>query len=337
MEMVERYIYAVTKRLPEKQREDIEKELRGLIEDMLEECSNGANPTDKDIEAVLLELGEPSKLADKYRGKDRYLIGPEYFDKYLILLKIVLAASTFGVLISLVISYAVSPPNNITGVFSNFIDSIFFVLFQGFTWVTVIFALFEYNQVNIKRAKSKREFKPSDLPEIPSKAARIKLSGPIIGIVFSVIFITILNFSPGLFEIRIYGIDRIPAFNIEVLHSYMLLINISFACVILKQILKIVYGRYNILLAIGTIILGCISLAITVVVFSDDNLWNTNFITSLLQNEHVKLPASFDMINPMGSVAKIFIAVCIFAFVVETIVTIVKTIKYEVSYYSRLC
>ena len=31
MEIVERYIYAVTRRLPEKQREDIEKELRGRI------------------------------------------------------------------------------------------------------------------------------------------------------------------------------------------------------------------------------------------------------------------------------------------------------------------
>ena len=35
MEMVERYIYAVTKKLPEKQRSDIEQELRSLIEDML--------------------------------------------------------------------------------------------------------------------------------------------------------------------------------------------------------------------------------------------------------------------------------------------------------------
>jgi hypothetical protein len=36
MEMIDRYVYAVTKRLPEKQREDVSDELRGLIEDMLE-------------------------------------------------------------------------------------------------------------------------------------------------------------------------------------------------------------------------------------------------------------------------------------------------------------
>ena len=37
MEMINRYIYAVTQKLPQSQRKDIADELRGLIEDMLEE------------------------------------------------------------------------------------------------------------------------------------------------------------------------------------------------------------------------------------------------------------------------------------------------------------
>lgn len=41
MELIDRYIYAVTKKLPQKQREDIEKELRTLIDDMLEERCAG--------------------------------------------------------------------------------------------------------------------------------------------------------------------------------------------------------------------------------------------------------------------------------------------------------
>jgi hypothetical protein len=332
MELVNRYIYAVTKRLPEKQREDIDKELRSLIDDMLEERSKGSDPTDKDIEDVLLGLGDPSLLADKYRGKNRYLIGPEYFDKYLMLLKIVLAASTFGLIVSLLISYAVTPPDSISSVFSNVISSIFFALFQGFTWVTVIFAFLEFNQVNLKRAKgSKSEFKPSELSQIPSKDARIRRAGPIVGIIFSVILLDILNFSPQLFGIRLNGTGLIPVFNIDRLHSYLLIINISFACVILKQIIRIVYGRYCVPLAIGTIGFSGIWLAITWVVLSDGNLWNTNFSTVLLQNKHVKLPAGFDIMNPMASVAKIIIVLSIFVFAVEAIVTIVKTIKYEVS------
>lgn len=329
--MVDRYIYAVTKRLPEKQREDIDKELRGLIEDMLEERSKGAAPTDKDIEAVLIGLGEPSRLADQYRGKNRYLIGPEYFDKYLILLKIVLAASAFGMTIALFISYAITPPDSISVIFSNVLDSIFSGLFQGFTWVTVIFALLEFHQVNLKRVKGDRyEFRPLELPKIPSENARIKRSGPIVGIIFSVIFLNILNFFPQLFGVSLNGSSLIPIFNIDLLQRYMLIINIGFACIILKEILKIVYGRYCVPLAIGTVGLSFISLVISWVVLLDYNLWNTNITTIILQNNHIKLPAGFDLVNPMASIAKIFIAACILAFVVETIVTIYRTIKYEV-------
>lgn len=74
MEWIERYIYAVTKRLPESQREDVASELRSLIEDMLDERKQSEAATAQEIEEVLMELGHPSLLAQKYRGKDRVLI-----------------------------------------------------------------------------------------------------------------------------------------------------------------------------------------------------------------------------------------------------------------------
>ena len=43
-EMIERYIYEVVRRLPAKQRDDTGRELRSLIDDMLEERGkNGKN------------------------------------------------------------------------------------------------------------------------------------------------------------------------------------------------------------------------------------------------------------------------------------------------------
>ena len=36
-DLIERYVYAATKRLPSKNREDVSMELRGLIDDMLTE------------------------------------------------------------------------------------------------------------------------------------------------------------------------------------------------------------------------------------------------------------------------------------------------------------
>lgn len=76
-EVVKRYIHAETQKLPEQQRADIKKELQGLIEDMPEEPTQGEIATPNDVEAVLLELCNPSDLADKYRGSKRYLISQD--------------------------------------------------------------------------------------------------------------------------------------------------------------------------------------------------------------------------------------------------------------------
>jgi hypothetical protein len=96
MEVIDRYIYAVTQRLPEQQREDIKRELQSLIEDMLEERISTGQASKEDVESVLLELGHPNELAVKYRGNERYLIGPMLIDTYLTTLKIVLASIIIG-------------------------------------------------------------------------------------------------------------------------------------------------------------------------------------------------------------------------------------------------
>lgn len=75
-DLTERYIYAVTRRLPRKQREDVSMELRGLIDDMLDERCGDVVPTEKDIRVVLTELGTPQELYARYDEEaDKCLIG----------------------------------------------------------------------------------------------------------------------------------------------------------------------------------------------------------------------------------------------------------------------
>lgn len=87
MNIIKRYIHDVTRRLPEKQRADVAKELAAEIEDMVETKANGKRPTKKHAYDVLLGMGSPSALADQYRDHPRYLIGPEYYESYITLLK----------------------------------------------------------------------------------------------------------------------------------------------------------------------------------------------------------------------------------------------------------
>ena len=65
-EQIERYVYAVVRQLPAKQRGDIELELKSLINDMLEERCGDVTPTERDVNVVLAELGKPSELAARY-------------------------------------------------------------------------------------------------------------------------------------------------------------------------------------------------------------------------------------------------------------------------------
>ena len=77
-ELVNRYVYEVTKRIPKEQRNEIEMELRELIEDMAE----GAP-----LEEVFVKLGDPAVFARKYREDKNYVISPEYYVYLKLLLK----------------------------------------------------------------------------------------------------------------------------------------------------------------------------------------------------------------------------------------------------------
>src|SRR5688572_6124483 len=87
MEMIERYVYVVTHRLPEAQREDVANELRATIEDMAADQAKGEPVTDTQIAAALEQLGDPGQLADKYTRPRGYLIGPAWYETYIKTLK----------------------------------------------------------------------------------------------------------------------------------------------------------------------------------------------------------------------------------------------------------
>ncbi|HEY0000823.1 MAG TPA: permease prefix domain 1-containing protein [Actinoplanes sp.] len=77
--LIDRYVFTALRRVPEKQRADIDRELRAAIDDAVEARVAGGEPHQAATENALLELGDPERLADGYAGGPRYLIGPELF------------------------------------------------------------------------------------------------------------------------------------------------------------------------------------------------------------------------------------------------------------------
>jgi uncharacterized protein (DUF486 family) len=76
-DVVERYVYDVCRRLPEKERVDVKKDLTASIFESLD----GKND-DETVGKVLESFGSPASLADEYRTTPQYLISPAMYEMY---------------------------------------------------------------------------------------------------------------------------------------------------------------------------------------------------------------------------------------------------------------
>lgn len=329
-ELIDRYVYYVTIRLPQSQRADIEKELRGLIEDMLSNRSK--NPTKQDVEAVLKELGKPAELASKYRGTTRYLIGPEYFDIYFLVLRIVIAAAGFGIVLAMTIGYIATPPLNVIRAIAEFIASVISGLFQAFASVTIVFALIQHFVPPNELLKG-REWKVEDLPPIPVKRARIKKSEPIVGMIFLVIILIIFNAAPQIFGayISTNSLTVIPVFNLTVLKNMLPIINAVILLSILKEMFKLITSQYTIKLAVAITIINVLAMIATIFVFISPDIWNQSFVLNISSAYNIGVNTSGKLSYLWSMLPKIIVGLTSFGYIVDSIVAITKSIYHRSS------
>lgn len=319
--MIDRYIYAVTRKLPEKSREEIGDEIRGLILDMLEDIDDTVSEEEK-IGKVLKSLGDPEKLANKYRDKERYLIGPNYIDKYIFVIKVV----------SLSIFTGISIASGIGGLFSRegvvefiggYIDTLFSALLQGAAWVTGIFAFLEYKEISIDDASENKEWETSKLPDIPHKKAMISRGESIFSIIFTTIFTAIFFFSPeyvGIYYKIGNDLRFVQVLNLDAYESFRFIILIIFTISIIKELIKIIEGKWTIRLAIIDTILNIISSILSINIISNSSIWNSDIV----QNIEKYIPISFDRI------LFIVIASIVIITISESLVALYKGFKYGI-------
>lgn len=240
-DMIERYIYAVVKGIPAKIRKDVSAELWSIISDMLEERCGEVLPTEKDIRVVLTELGKPSELAEKYNpdGK-KCLIGPPYYTKYLYVLKIVLLATCLGICIASALPASIDPPRlwyqAVIQGFGTLISGITF----AFAYVTLIFAIFYKKGIRLDMGTDSLD----NLPPLPQSTSAIPKSGPIVEMVFTILFSILFLIAPQVIGFKTES-GWIPMFNIEVMRSLWYIIVLFMALDIIKAYIKIEEERYT--------------------------------------------------------------------------------------------
>jgi len=287
-DMIERYVYAVTHKLPAQQRGDIEQELRSLIEDMLEERVRERDIAPADVEGVLAELGNPRDFAAKYREK-RYLIGPEFYDLYMMILKIVALWSFVGITIAFVVQ-SVLDSTHLLKLFAEYIGSIFTMGVQVIAWVTIVFAVMEYTGVKAANLRNKKNgpWHPSQLSAIPDKRTSIGASGAIAAIIFNILFMVLFLFSSKLLGLHLHvgaaSYTFIPFWDQDVFKQLMPLIYGVFGLMILKECVKLYFGKWTEKLVFSMLALDVVIFILYCFFFADLTIWNPNFMNELLSS-----------------------------------------------------
>lgn len=252
--LIERYIYAVTRHLPDKEAAEVSRELDELISSMLDERSSQPGTDDEKIRGVLMDLGSPEAMAREYSGKaNDSLIGQPHYSLYLKALKFVLMAIAIGISIALLVSAISGGPypgssetnawlNWTLEVVTGWFTSLTSALLGGFAWVTIIFAIMYHKGVKLDYDLNDLD----DLPEVPQEKARIgrgELIGDVVFTTLFAIFFIVLPYA----NLPILGIapKPIPLFTPEVLINVRYLLIASIVTMILEVITKFIDGRYS--------------------------------------------------------------------------------------------
>ncbi|MFJ7726705.1 HAAS signaling domain-containing protein [Neobacillus sp. NPDC097160] len=312
LNLIEVYIYEVTKRLPVKSRDDIALELRSTIEDMLPE-----NYSEVDVKDALTKLGNPAVLAASYHDKPIYLIGPNLYDNYILTMKRVIP---WAILISIFIHIfenivffsgkeaILSVAINTIGIL---IGNVINVLIQVFFWITIVFAVVErvgISNPDLPHNKKCKKWTPEDLKNaeiIPKKKAISKAD-----VVFSFIWTAIWAIAYFNAD-HLVGIYRsmdgngnglqfvMPIFNQDTLLSYWPIVLIFIVLELALIVYKWNAAQWTMKLVIVNAIIHVLSVIAFIVIASNPHLLNDAIIphtAELLETTSSTVANSLDWI-----------------------------------------
>jgi hypothetical protein len=164
-ELLERYLQAVRVLLPQKQRQDMIRELRENLRSEIEEreAERGGPLDEEELSDVLKRLGHPAVLALRYQ-QGRSLIGPSVFPVYWFTVKMVLGilAVVHILLPAIVFLISGEPVGRIVGLFLRYPG----VALPVLAWITIGFAVLDTPLVRSVVERALSNWSPRALPPL---------------------------------------------------------------------------------------------------------------------------------------------------------------------------
>lgn len=289
MDLIDVYIYEVTRRLPIKNREDIGLELKSTIEDMLPE-----DYTEEEVKVVLGELGNPAILASGYNERPMHLIGPKYFDIYVSLLKMIVPIAAVISFIMVLTKYIVEFDKGDTVlnvgilVLGEGIWSIIHVFMQIFFWLTLTFVVLErtdQSKENLPRTMSFNEWTPKDLENVTyAPRERTVTKGYVFtSLLWTAIWGTVYfnaDHLAGVYGNSGNGLEFImPAFNQNVLDSFWPFIILVLGLEIFFALILFIKNQWTKKLAILNTVREIVGLIVLVTLITNPDFFYPEFLS----------------------------------------------------------
>lgn len=276
MNLIPKYVAEVGRHLPLlKGREDIEKELKSTLEDMLEDKAEQAgHPRDEAMEIELLkEYGSPQKIASTYNTHP-YLIGPRMFPFFLLVLKIVVVVVVAVMLaiswLKAVTSFPMMAADFMQIIFQGFGNALSTAI-AAFGNVVLVFAILErvLPEKEIGDFSDEKDWNPALLAKQPDPDM-VKRGDLIAEVVFTVLGLAFLN-----------GLFSLPVFTDE-FAKFIPWINVVFLAEIVLDVYLLFTAKWNVFGRVGKVLIEAAGLAITVMliripdltIFTNESLLN---------------------------------------------------------------
>jgi len=286
MSLIDRYIAEVGRHLPEKDRSDIEAEIRSTLEDMLEERSQqtGKSVDDKVIVEVLEQLGNPRLLASKYAPPKRYLIGPGWYEVYVkTLQRVLFTVLPIFAAVTFIIALTENPLDFINAV-GEAVGGVFNVGLQILFWITIVFVFLERSgEIPGESLRQKNlTWTVAQLPKLPRKR-QISIAETVINIA-SILFVLIWIVLP--FAIARFQGDPVPVpfLHQDLWNFWLPIFFVLMVLTLVHEVFQLKIGNWTPALTVTNVILGLSSIVFTVALVLTQEVINPAFLAMLDRN-----------------------------------------------------
>jgi hypothetical protein len=272
--------------LPEKDRRDIEAEIRSMVEDSLDERKAAVDQPreEKLIAEVLEELGDPKRLAEQYAPPKRYLIGPAWYEGYLKVLQRVLFTALPVFAVVTYVLRLTKDPLDFVDAFGEAVGGAFGVGVQIVFWVTLVFVFLERSgeKPGDSQTSTSDAWTVAQLPETPGRR-QIPITETVMNIAFVLFFLIwiALPFMQARFQ---EASAPVPFLHPDLWDLWLPILFVLMGLSLVHELFKLKIGNWTPALTITNVILGLGTIVFIVALVLTQQVINPAYFANLENN-----------------------------------------------------